>query len=74
MMNCHYLVTSCFVSTDHHGGEGVLNVCFTVFFSVTPHLLPPPSLELISLSIHSDKVQFCICIFLLSTQFDQMYF
>ena len=35
----------------------------SLLFSVTPHFLPPPSLELISLSIHSDKVQFRICIF-----------
>ena len=36
----------------------------SLLFSVTPHFLPPPSLELISLSIHSDKAEFCICIFI----------
>ena len=45
-------------------GGGGFKCMFHCFFSVTPHLLPPPSLELISLSIHSDKVQFCIYFFI----------
>ena len=46
---------------DRHGG-GVL-VYVSLLFSVTLHPLPPPSLELISFSIHLNKIQFCICVF-----------
>ena len=66
MMSSPYLGISCFVLTEIVmvvvvGGGGLVYV--SLLFSVTLHPLPPPSLELISFSIHLNKIQFCICVF-----------
>ena len=46
---------------NRHGGGVLMYV--SLLFSVTLHPLPPPSLDLISLSINFKNFQFCICVF-----------
>ena len=46
------------------GGGGLMYV--SLLFTVTPHPLPSPALELISLSVYPNKEQFCIIMCFLS--------